>query len=90
MSRAFTEQDKNLIEPAMSVVEYLRQQAAACHRLARATFDLTTAEQLRFLAAELRAKAEQIENAEEDVEPHMIRGNGFSGSSGSTGENGHG
>lgn len=71
----------------MSVAEYLRHQAAACQRLARATFDLTTAEQLRFLAAELRAKAEQVEGTD-DVELHMVRGNGFSGSS--TGQNGLG
>jgi hypothetical protein len=72
----------------MSIAEYLRQQAAACQRLARSTFDLTTAERLRFLAAELHTKAEQVDdNGDEDIQPHMIPGNGLSGS---RGENGRG
>ena len=65
----------------MSAAEYLRQQATACQRLARTTFDLTTAERLRFLAAELRAKADELENSE-DFRLHMIPGNGLSGSTG--------
>jgi precorrin isomerase len=65
----------------MSVTEYLRQQAATCQRLARATFDLNTAERLRFLAAELRAKADELED-QETVDAHMIQGNSFARSTG--------
>ena len=64
--------------------EYLRRQAQTCLRLARATFDLTTAEQLRFMAANLHARAEQLDDAE-TLEPHMMNGNG-SARNGSTGE----
>jgi hypothetical protein len=63
----------------MPLAEYLRQQAATCQRLSRATFDLTTAERLRFLATELWAKAEAVEN-EQGFEPHMAQGSGFTGS----------
>jgi hypothetical protein len=65
----------------MSVAEYLRQQAAACQRLARNTFDLTTAERLRYLAADFEAKAEAVED-EEDFKFQMVPGNGFSRSTG--------
>jgi len=65
----------------MSVAEYLRQQAAACQRLARNTFDLTTAERLRYMAADLQAKAEQVEDEDRDeFQFPMVPGNGFSGS----------
>jgi hypothetical protein len=65
----------------MPLAEYLRQQAATCQRLSRATFDLTTAERLRFLAAELWAKAEAVEN-EQGFHPHMAQGNGLAVSTG--------
>jgi hypothetical protein len=45
----------------MVTAEYLRGQAEACVRIARACFDLTAAERLRHLAAELRAKADDID-----------------------------
>ncbi len=64
----------------MPLAEYLRQQAATCQRLSRATFDLTTAERLRFLAADLRAKAEAVED--DHFRLHMVQGNGFAGSNG--------
>ena len=48
----------------------------------RATFDMATAERLRFLAADLRAKAEAVEDDGEDVRLHMMQGNGFAGSNG--------
>ena len=52
----------------------------ACQRLSRATFDLTTAERLRFLAADLRSKAEAVED--DHFRLHMVQGNGFAGSNG--------
>ena len=66
----------------MPLAEYLRQQAATCQRLSRATFDMATAERLRFLATDLRAKAEAAEDDGEDVRLHMMQGNGFAGSNG--------
>ena len=51
--------------------EYLRHQAQTCLRLARGTFDLTTAERLRFMAADFYAKAEELDDAE-TLEPHMM------------------
>ncbi len=68
--------------------EYLRQQAANCLRLARSTFDLTTAERLRHMAAEFQSRADDLHQA------HPMRGslmsrNGFS-PNGSNGGNGHG
>ncbi len=65
----------------MLLAEYLRQQAATCQRLSQATFDLTTAERLRFLAAELSAKANAVENGQ-DFLPHLVRANGLAGSKG--------
>ena len=66
--------------------EYLRQQAANCLRLARSTFDLATAERLRHMAADLEAKADDLQP--QTMRGHMVR-NGFS-SSGTNGANGHG
>ena len=43
------------------MVEYLKNQAARCMSLARDCFDLETARQLRLLAEDLKAKAEEIE-----------------------------
>jgi hypothetical protein len=79
---AFQSETNEPIEPEMPpVAEYLRQQAATCMRLARATFDLTTAERLRFLAAELNAKADELEDHGEFEFP-ISHGNGFAGQTG--------
>jgi precorrin-6B methylase 1 len=43
------------------IVEYLKNQAARCMSLARVCFDLETARQLRLLAEDLKAKADEIE-----------------------------
>jgi hypothetical protein len=64
---------------------YLRRQAETCLHLARTTFDLSTAERLRFLAADLSAKADAVEDRSALV-PHMMNGN----SSSRSGENGRG
>ena len=55
--------------------DYLRRQADTCLRIARATFDLTTAERLRFLAVELRSKATELDD-EATLEPPLQPGNG--------------
>jgi hypothetical protein len=65
------------------LAQYLRRQANTCLRIARDGFDLATAERLRLLAAELRAKADEIEE-EEGMAPHMMRSSGSS-----TGESDH-
>ena len=70
----------------MMDIDFLRRQAQTCLRLARATFDLTTAERLRYLAAELTAKADELEETDE-MEPHMMAGNGSS-RNGSTSDSG--
>jgi hypothetical protein len=43
------------------IAEYLKNQAARCMSLARACFDLETARQLRLLAEDLKAKADEVE-----------------------------
>ncbi len=43
------------------MVEYLKNQAARCMSLARVCFDLETARQLRLLADDLKAKADEME-----------------------------
>jgi len=68
------------------LADFLRQQADSCRRLARATFDLTTSEKLRYMAAALEAKADTLDD-EEAPGAHMISGNGFS-TNGSPGQNG--
>ena len=76
----------------MPISEYLRRQAEACLRIARGGFDLGTAERLRMLAAELRAKAEEVEELEKDQELFdlpMARDNG-SPRSGRNGSEGYG
>jgi hypothetical protein len=42
------------------MVEYLKNQAARCMSMARTCFDLETARQLRLLAEDLKAKADEI------------------------------
>jgi hypothetical protein len=68
----------------MSLSEYLRHQADTCLRIARAGFDLATAERLRHMAADLRAKADELDDARENGELslHLMNGNGRSGTSG--------
>jgi hypothetical protein len=41
--------------------EFLRRQAENCLRIARSCFDLASAERLRLMAAELNAKAAEID-----------------------------
>ena len=41
--------------------EYLRRQAENCLRIARSCFDLASAERLRLMAAELNAKAVEMD-----------------------------
>lgn len=45
----------------MLTPEFLRRQAECCLRIARSCFDLTSAERLRLMAAELNAKATELE-----------------------------
>jgi hypothetical protein len=45
----------------MLTPEFLRRQAENCLRIARSCFDLTSAERLRLMAAELNAKAAEID-----------------------------
>lgn len=59
----------------MASSEYLRRQAETCLRLARTTFDLATAERLRYMAADLDAKADELEG-EDTYAPRLMHGNG--------------
>jgi hypothetical protein len=45
----------------MLTPEFLRRQAENCLGIARSCFDLTSAERLRIMAAELTAKATEME-----------------------------
>jgi hypothetical protein len=45
----------------MLTPEFLRRQAENCLRIARGCFDLASAERLRLMAAELIAKAAELE-----------------------------
>ena len=60
--------------------EFLRRQADNCIRVARQCFDLTASERLRIMASELRAKADEIEEENEDqaFPGEMIKRNGSS------------
>jgi hypothetical protein len=55
----------------MPTVEFLHRQAETCLRIARTCFDLASAERMRHLAGELKAKAAEIERRKA-VTPHMI------------------
>ena len=46
----------------MLTPEFLRRQAENCLRIARSCFDLASAERLRLMAAELTAKAAEIDH----------------------------
>jgi hypothetical protein len=45
----------------MLTPEFLRRQAENCLRIARSCFDLASAERLRLMAAELNAKAAEMD-----------------------------
>ena len=45
----------------MLTPEFLRRQAENCTRIARACFDLASAERLRLMAAEFNAKAAEMD-----------------------------
>lgn len=67
--------------PGMLSPEFLRRQAANCLRIARSCFDLASAERLRLMAAELAAKATEMESTDEDnnpFPPHIAARNGAS------------
>ena len=55
----------------MLTPEFLRRQAENCLRIARTCFDLASAERMRLMAAELNAKADEIEK-QEAVAPHTL------------------
>jgi len=57
-------QNKN--NRVMLTPEYLRRQAENCLRIARSCFDLASAERLRLMAAELSAKAAEIDEQDRD------------------------
>ena len=56
---------------AMPIVIYLRQQAENCLNIARSCFDLASAEHMRLIANELKAKANEIERVE-GVDTHVM------------------
>jgi hypothetical protein len=59
--------------------EFLRRQADNCIRVARQCFDLTASERLRIIASELRDKADEIEEDEDQTIPgEIIKRNGSS------------
>jgi hypothetical protein len=55
----------------MLTPEFLRRQAENCLRIGRGCFDLTSAERLRLMAAELNAKADEIEEDRRYSRPTM-------------------
>ena len=60
----------------MLTPEFLRRQAENCLRIARSCFDLASAERLRLMAAELNAKAAELdEQNRQDRWPRAIERN---------------
>jgi hypothetical protein len=60
----------------MLTPEFLRRQAENCLRIARSCFDLASAERLRLMAAELTAKAAEMdENKRQDRWPRAMERN---------------
>ena len=55
----------------MLTPEFLRRQAENCLRIARSCFDLASAERLRLMAAELNAKATELD--EQDLQDRWPR-----------------
>ena len=58
----------------MLTPKFLRRQAENCLRIARSCFDLTSAERLRLMAAELNAKATEMDKRQ-DRWPRTIERN---------------
>ena len=57
----------------MLTPEFLRRQAENCLRIARNCFDLASAERLRLMAAELNAKAAEMdESKRQDRSPRAM------------------
>ena len=54
--------------------EYLRRQAQNCLRIARSCFDLASAERLRLMAAELNAKADELDVGQKFSPHHYANG----------------
>ena len=60
----------------MLTPEFLRRQAENCLRIARSCFDLASAERLRLMAAELTAKAAEMdESKRQDRWPRAMERN---------------
>jgi len=60
----------------MLTPEFLRRQAENCLRIARGCFDLASAERLRLMAAELNAKAAEMdEQTRQDRWSHSFERN---------------
>jgi hypothetical protein len=60
----------------MLTPEFLRRQAENCLSIARSCFDLTSAERLRLMAAELNAKAAEMDKEKrQDRWPRVIERN---------------
>ena len=59
----------------MLTPEFLRSQAENCLRIARSCFDLASAERLRLMAAELNAKAIEMEKGRQDRWPRAAERN---------------
>jgi len=64
----------------MLTPEFLRRQAESCLRIARSCFDLASAERLRLMAAELNAKAVEIEETRRYSRHAMLQGSATSAS----------
>jgi hypothetical protein len=66
----------------MLTPEFLRRQAENCLRIARTCFDLASAERLRLMAAELNAKATEMDAQAEPKNrwPRSLERNGTSSS----------
>ena len=56
----------------MLTPEFLRRQAENCLRIARSCFDLASAERLRLMAAELIAKAAEMEEQSGQDRPRSV------------------
>jgi hypothetical protein len=59
----------------MLTPEFLRRQAENCLRIARSCFDLTSAERLRLMAAELNAKAAEMDEQRKEHRPRALERN---------------
>ena len=60
----------------MATAMYFRRQAEVLLALSRATIDLAIAGRLRALAAEFRAKADELDDEDEDFSPWRPGRNG--------------